>query len=140
MAGLTTLGRLLDRVRLADDLFFDSVSQVRLPTWSHGRVAVLGDAASCVSLFGDGSSLAMSGAYTLAEQLAGSPGDHAAALRRYEAAHRVLVEPKLNGVARAGAMMVPATRAGIVARDLALRLWPVASAFGAARRRLTSSE
>ena len=53
------LPRLLDRVRAADDLYFDSVSRVRLPSWSRGRVALLGDAASCMSLFGNGSSLAI---------------------------------------------------------------------------------
>ncbi len=133
-AGGWRVPELLERVRAADDLFFDSVSQVRLPTWSHGRIAVLGDAASCVSLFGDGSTLAMAGAYTLAEQLAGSPGDHAAALRRYEAAQRILVEPKLNGVARASAMMVPATRAGIAARNVTLRTASFLASRGPARR------
>jgi 2-polyprenyl-6-methoxyphenol hydroxylase-like FAD-dependent oxidoreductase len=58
---------LLDRVRAADDLYFDSVSRVQVPTWSRGRIGLIGDAASCVSLFGDGSSLAMVGAFTLAD-------------------------------------------------------------------------
>ena len=35
-----------------DDVYFDSISRIRTPTWSHGRVTLLGDAASCVSLFG----------------------------------------------------------------------------------------
>ncbi len=61
---------LLGYVADTDDLYFDSVSQVRLPAWSQGRVAVLGDAASCVSLFGDGSTMAMAGAYTPANALA----------------------------------------------------------------------
>ena len=60
------LPRLLDRVSAADDLYFDSVSRVRLPSWSQGRIALLGDAASCMSLFGNGSSLAITGAATLA--------------------------------------------------------------------------
>lgn len=119
---------LLDRVRDADDIYFDSVSQVRLPQWSHGRVALLGDAASSVSLFGEGSSLAMAGAATLAGALAASPGDHRAAFRRYEAAHRTLVAPKQRAVSQAAALIVPATHRGIVARNLAARLWPVAAA------------
>jgi len=52
---------LLNRVYAAGDLYFDSVSRVRLPHWWHGRVALLGDAASCVSLLGGGTSLAMGG-------------------------------------------------------------------------------
>ena len=59
-----------------------------MPSWSHGRITLLGDAASCVSLFGDGSSSAMEGAATLAESLTSSPKDIPAALAKYESAHR----------------------------------------------------
>jgi 2-polyprenyl-6-methoxyphenol hydroxylase-like FAD-dependent oxidoreductase len=114
---------LLERLDKADDLYFDSVSHVRLPSWSRGRVALLGDAASCVSLFGDGSSLAMAGAHTLAEELGAAAGDHAAALRRYEARHRRLVEPKQRHVGRAAALLVPKTRVGVAVRNLAVRMW-----------------
>jgi 2-polyprenyl-6-methoxyphenol hydroxylase-like FAD-dependent oxidoreductase len=115
---------LLDRVRAADDLYFDSVSRVRLPTWSQGRVALLGDAASCMSLFGNGSSLAITGAATLARALDATPDDHATAFRAYEAEHRVRVRPTQRGRLIAGALLVPATRAGITARDLVVRLLP----------------
>jgi 2-polyprenyl-6-methoxyphenol hydroxylase-like FAD-dependent oxidoreductase len=127
---------LLERVQAADDLYFDSVSQVRVRPWWHGRVALLGDAASCVSLFGDGSSLAMAGAFTLAEELAASPGDHRVAFGRYEAAHRRLVDPKQRNIARAASLLIPATRPGILARNLATWLWPVGFAAGWLRRRL----
>jgi 2-polyprenyl-6-methoxyphenol hydroxylase-like FAD-dependent oxidoreductase len=115
------LPRLLDRVSAADDLYFDSVSRVRLPSWSQGRVALLGDAASCMSLFGNGSSLAITGAATLARALAATPDDYATAFRAYEAEHRVRVRPTQRGRFIAGALLVPATRAGITARDLAVR-------------------
>ncbi len=75
---------LREQVQAAADIYFDSVSQVRLPQWSNGRIAVLGDAASCLSLFGDGSALAIAGAYTLAEELAASRTDPETAFRRYE--------------------------------------------------------
>jgi len=127
---------LLDRMRAADDLYFDSVSQVRLRPWWHGRVALVGDAASCVSLFGDGSSLAMAGAFTLAEELGASPGDHQLAFRRYEASHRTLVDPKQRNIARGASLLIPATRRGIVVRNLATRLWPLGAAAGWVRRRL----
>jgi len=32
-------------MRAADDLFFDVISQIRMPAWSRGRVALVGDAA-----------------------------------------------------------------------------------------------
>ncbi|MDR8407511.1 FAD-dependent monooxygenase [Nonomuraea sp. 3-1Str] len=129
---------LLDRVRAADDLWLDSVSQVRLDRWSKGRVALLGDAASSVSLFGDGSTLAMAGAYTLAEELAASPADPRSAFARYEARHRTLVDPKQNNVAMAASLMVPSTRTGIAARNLATHLWPAAATAGRLRNLLTS--
>jgi 2-polyprenyl-6-methoxyphenol hydroxylase-like FAD-dependent oxidoreductase len=121
---------LLERVRTADDLYFDSVSMVQLPAWSTRRVAVVGDAASCVSLFGDGSTLAMAGAYVLAEELGATPHDCATAFQRYETRHRNLVEPKQRNAGLGATLLVPATRPGIAVRNLATRLWPVAAAFG----------
>jgi 2-polyprenyl-6-methoxyphenol hydroxylase-like FAD-dependent oxidoreductase len=134
--GAWRVPELLQRMHAADDLYFDSVSQVRLRPWWHGRVALLGDAASCVSLFGDGSSLAMAGAFTLAEELGASPGDHQSAFRRYEASHRTLVDPKQRNIARGASLLIPATRRGILVRNLATRLWPLGAAAGWVRRRL----
>ncbi|MDQ0731063.1 FAD-dependent monooxygenase [Arthrobacter sp. B1I2] len=113
-----------DQVRGAQDLYFDAVSRVRLPGWSRGRVALLADAASCVSLFGDGSSLAMVGAATLAEELSAAPGDPALALRRYESRHRRAVNARQRGYRLGAAILVPATRAGLTARNLTARLLP----------------
>jgi 2-polyprenyl-6-methoxyphenol hydroxylase-like FAD-dependent oxidoreductase len=128
---------LLDQARAADDLWLDSVSQVRLDRWANGRVALLGDAASSVSLFGDGSTLAIAGAYTLAEKLAATPADPHAAFARYEAEHRTLVDPRQDNVALAATLMVPATRSGIAARNLASRLWPAAAATAWMRNRIS---
>jgi 2-polyprenyl-6-methoxyphenol hydroxylase-like FAD-dependent oxidoreductase len=127
---------LLKHVHAAGDLYFDSVSQVRVRPWWRGRVALLGDAASCVSLFGDGSSLAMAGAFTLAEELAASSGDHRLAFRRYEAEHRTLVDPKQRNIARGASLLIPATRQGMLARNLATRLWPGGAAAGWLWRRV----
>lgn len=115
---------LLDRLRAADDLYFDSISKIRLPSWSRGRVALVGDAASSVSLFGDGSSLAMLGAVTLAETLAATPDDHTAAFRTYEARHRKVSIPRQRGYLLAAALLVPATPAGLTIRNLATGLLP----------------
>lgn len=112
---------LLARLREVDEFYFDSVSVVRLPSWARGRIGLLGDAASCVSLFGDGSTLAMAGAFTLAAALAASPLDPAAAWRRYETEHRTLVNPKQRAIGRAAGLLVPKTRLGIATRNLAAR-------------------
>ncbi|WP_223691012.1 FAD-dependent oxidoreductase [Leifsonia poae] len=121
---------LLERVRAADDLYFDAVSQVRIPRWSSGRVALLGDAASSVSLFGEGSSLAIVGAARLADALAAHP-DPTTAFARFEAQHRPAVLSKQRLGARAARLIVPATRAGLAMRNAGLRL---VSAFSRSAR------
>jgi 2-polyprenyl-6-methoxyphenol hydroxylase-like FAD-dependent oxidoreductase len=118
---------LLDRVNVADDLYFDSVSRVRVPTWSRGRIGLVGDAASCVSLFDDGSSLAMTGAFTLADALT---DDIPAALRTYEARHRPARVAKENSVTLAANLFVPATWAGIAVRNVAIRFMPLVNKVG----------
>ncbi|GAA0733109.1 FAD-dependent monooxygenase [Dactylosporangium roseum] len=112
---------LLDKVRETPELYFDSVSRVRLASWSRGRVALVGDAASCVSLFGEGSSMAIAGAKTLADALASEPG-HTAAFRRYETEHRTRTAPKQRFAGRAASLIVPKTRLGIRTRNLTARV------------------
>jgi 2-polyprenyl-6-methoxyphenol hydroxylase-like FAD-dependent oxidoreductase len=41
---------ILNRMEAVDDVYFDRVSQIHLPQWSAGRVALIGDAAACASL------------------------------------------------------------------------------------------
>lgn len=112
---------LLERLRDVEDLYFDAVCEVRVKQWSRGRVALVGDAASCISLFGEGSSLAMVGARTLARAL-GETADHTLAFQRYENTHRVAVGRKQRGASISARILVPATRPGIAARNLALRV------------------
>ena len=53
-----------------DDFYFDAFAQVHMPTWSSGRVGLVGDAGYCASpLSGMGTSLALVGAYLLAGEL-----------------------------------------------------------------------
>jgi 2-polyprenyl-6-methoxyphenol hydroxylase-like FAD-dependent oxidoreductase len=62
---------LLKRMREAPDFYFDSASQIKLDTYSNGRIALVGDAAYCAApLSGMGTSLAIVGAYVLAGELA----------------------------------------------------------------------
>ena len=61
---------LLAAAEEADDFYFDSFAQVHMPSWSSGRVALVGDAGYCASpLSGMGTSLALVGAYILAGEL-----------------------------------------------------------------------
>ena len=114
---------LLDRLNGVEDLYFDSVSRIRLERWSKGRVALLGDAASCVSFLGGGSSNAMAGAAVLTEALTSMPNEPETAFRQYERTHRSLVDPKLRRVGLVSHFLIPSTSAGILRRDLAIRLW-----------------
>ncbi|MFD9726703.1 FAD-dependent monooxygenase [Streptomyces sp. NPDC059072] len=111
--------RLLREMRYAPDFYFDSVGQVRMDSWSRGRVALVGDAASCPSsLSGMGSGLALVGAYVLAGELAAAGGDHRVAFGRYEEALRTYAEGcRKMGDGVAG-LMVPGNRfvAGLLNR------------------------
>ncbi len=61
---------LLAAAQLADDFYFDAFAQVHMPSWSSGRVTLVGDAGYCASpLSGMGTSLALVGAYILAGEL-----------------------------------------------------------------------
>jgi 2-polyprenyl-6-methoxyphenol hydroxylase-like FAD-dependent oxidoreductase len=103
----------LDAVRVASDMYFDSVARVDVATWVRGRIALLGDAASCVSLFGDGSTLAIAGAYELAKALMESPADLQGALRRYQAVHGKLVASKQKNLVSTASRIAPRTSTGI---------------------------
>ena len=76
--------QILDQLDSTSDLYFDRVSQIRMDAepgpWTRGRVTLIGDAASCVSLMaGQGSALAMVAAYILAGELHRADGDYAKA-------------------------------------------------------------
>jgi 2-polyprenyl-6-methoxyphenol hydroxylase-like FAD-dependent oxidoreductase len=61
------------------------MAQILMDTWSRGRVALAGDAAHCASpLSGQGTSLALIGAYVLAGELAAANGDHRLGFTNYE--------------------------------------------------------
>lgn len=108
-------------LRHADDPFFDTVSQIRMPRWSSGRVALVGDAAYAPSfLTGQGSSLALVGAYLLAGSLA-AHRDHTAAFAAYERDVREFVELNQAQVGEGGAALFPLTAEALEERNDRLR-------------------
>ncbi|MFE6712878.1 FAD-dependent monooxygenase [Streptomyces sp. NPDC057695] len=85
--------RLLGHAADADDFYLDSMSLIEMAHWSRGRVVLLGDAAHCSSpASGQGTGLALTGAYVLAGELARAGGDHTVAFARYERLMRPGVE------------------------------------------------
>jgi 2-polyprenyl-6-methoxyphenol hydroxylase-like FAD-dependent oxidoreductase len=112
---------ILDALDASDDIYFDRVSQIRMPHWSAGRVALVGDAAYAPSLLaGQGSALAIIGAYVLAGELARA-SNPAAAFASYEARLRAFVVRKQRGAAGFGGAFAPRTRWGIWFRNLVTR-------------------
>ncbi|MEU6032187.1 FAD-dependent monooxygenase [Streptomyces tauricus] len=113
---------ILDAVRADPNIYFDSVSQIHMPTWHRGRVALVGDAAHCASpLAGRGTSLALTGAQFLAEELERGDGDHVLAFPRYEDRQRPYAAFAQGTVEGGGALLVPPTQEAIVARNKLLQ-------------------
>ncbi|MEZ0156597.1 MULTISPECIES: FAD-dependent monooxygenase [Streptomyces althioticus group] len=103
-----------------DDLFFDAVSQIRMPRWSEGRVALVGDAAYAPSfLTGQGTSLALVGAYMLAHSLAEQ--DHVAGFTAYEHDVRPFVTANQALVGSGTAPLIPRTAQELERRNERLR-------------------
>jgi 2-polyprenyl-6-methoxyphenol hydroxylase-like FAD-dependent oxidoreductase len=102
-------------------LYFDRVSQIRMGHWSQGRVALIGDAAFCLSLLaGQGSALAMTAAYVLAGELGKAENDYEAALRRYEGVLRPFIVGKQNAAVRFASSFMPKTQLGLTIRHFVM--------------------
>ncbi|MEV5434202.1 FAD-dependent monooxygenase [Streptomyces sp. NPDC052701] len=113
--------RLVEAMREADDLFFDIVSQIHMPSWSHGRVVLAGDAAHATSfLSGQGSSVSLVGAYVLAGELA-THASHSDAFAAYERRMRFFAERNQALATGGGTVVTPTTQEQIDARNALVR-------------------
>lgn len=118
--------RILDELDRTHELYLDRVSQIRMETWSRGRVALAGDAAFCVSLVaGQGSALAMISAYVLAGELANAGGRHEEAFGKYESFLRAYIDTKQRGAERFAAVFAPKTRWGLRLRNEVIRAFAI---------------
>jgi 2-polyprenyl-6-methoxyphenol hydroxylase-like FAD-dependent oxidoreductase len=109
---------ILDGLSGAREIYMDRVIQIRMPQWSRGRVALVGDAAHCASLLaGQGAALAMIGATVLAGELHLARGDHRAAFERYEARLRAFMEKKQRAAEGFAGAFAPKTALGLFARN-----------------------
>jgi 2-polyprenyl-6-methoxyphenol hydroxylase-like FAD-dependent oxidoreductase len=109
--------RVLECLTDAADLYVDAIATVHVDRYARGRVVLLGDAAYGGTLGGQGTSLAMVGAYVLANELS-LASDPAAAFARYEARIRPYATRCQRGAARAGGFFAPRTRFGVALRDV----------------------
>jgi 2-polyprenyl-6-methoxyphenol hydroxylase-like FAD-dependent oxidoreductase len=109
---------ILERMPQARTFYLDKASQIRMPTWSRGRIALIGDAAACPSLLaGQGSALAMVEAYMLASELHEAAGDHRAALAAYEQKLGALVLAKQDAAIGLGTAFAPRNRLQLLLRN-----------------------
>lgn len=84
---------LLRHLPAASDIWFGPLAQVKMPNWSNGRFVLVGDSAFCPSPFtGQGTSLAIIGAYVLAKELARALDAPELAFQRYERKMRPFVD------------------------------------------------
>jgi 2-polyprenyl-6-methoxyphenol hydroxylase-like FAD-dependent oxidoreductase len=104
----------LDEIDRTPTFYFDSITQLRLDTWSRGRVTLVGDAGYCPGpAVGGSTSIAVLGAYVLAGELAQARGDYARAFAAYE---REMADPVRRSRAMARGIaksLVPNSRAGV---------------------------
>ena len=133
---------LLAAMETADDFYFDAYSQVTMPTWVNGRVVLLGDAGYCPSpASGQGTNLALVGAYVLAGELALAAGDPSGSTG-YENAMRAYVQRNQKLIPGGVKTMIPKTALAIrmvhafiramlsrPLRPLAVRALPAAETF-----------
>jgi 2-polyprenyl-6-methoxyphenol hydroxylase-like FAD-dependent oxidoreductase len=103
------------------DLYVDAIATVHLERYSSGRIALLGDAAWGGTLGGQGTSLAIVGAYVLAHELAAQPNP-VLAFARYEAAMLPYATRCQSGAAHAGPFFAPRTRLGLALRNTFYRV------------------
>lgn len=115
--------QVLGKLESSPSIYFDRVSQIRMERWTRGRVALLGDAAACVSLLaGEGTGLAMTEAYVLAGELARAEGDHRAALCAYEQRLAAFLAKKQRAAMRFAGFFAPKDRWSLMMRDWAVRI------------------
>lgn len=117
------VGHALDSLQQAPDYVFDSVHQVKMPRWSKGRVALVGDAAWCLNLYsGMGASIGLRAGAQLGAALRQYPDDLAAALDSWETGLRPAITQHQRTARFKQQMFVPSSRAVEVLRPTLLRL------------------
>lgn len=116
---------LMQKMQQAPDFYFDRISQVHMERWSRGRVVLLGDASYCGSpMAGNGTSMALVGAYVLAGELATAPDDPGTAFACYERELRDYVNRCQKFAQESGGALLPKSRAQIWFRNQMLRMLP----------------
>jgi 2-polyprenyl-6-methoxyphenol hydroxylase-like FAD-dependent oxidoreductase len=103
--------RILAELDDAPAFYFDAITQLRMDTWSRGRISLCGDAGYCPGpAVGGSTSLAVVGAYVLAGELAAAAGDHTRAFDNCERALGPYVHDSRAFALRAARNLIPTSR------------------------------
>jgi 2-polyprenyl-6-methoxyphenol hydroxylase-like FAD-dependent oxidoreductase len=112
----------LQTLRTAPHYLFDSVHQVKMPTWHRGHVVLLGDSAWCLNLFsGMGSSAGLQGGAALSHALKDHPENLDAALTAWEEQMRPPITTYQKRARLVQHLFVPTGRVSEALRNTALR-------------------
>lgn len=134
--------RMLEETERSSAFYFDSITQLRLDTWSRGRVGLVGDAAYCPgAAVGGSTSMAVVGAYILAGELAVADGDHTLAFPAYERAMADYVRRSRTFARSMARRLLPANRLQTWAMTTGVRIFtelprPVRTALARRQSRL----
>ncbi|HZL08355.1 MAG TPA: FAD-dependent monooxygenase [Prolixibacteraceae bacterium] len=85
--------QIIDLMLKSNNLYFDEICQIKMPSWSKNRIVLVGDAAHTAGFpTGMGTTLAIQGAATLAKLLYESKGDYKSAFLKYDESYRTFVD------------------------------------------------
>jgi 2-polyprenyl-6-methoxyphenol hydroxylase-like FAD-dependent oxidoreductase len=114
---------LISKMDTAPDFYFDTVSQIQMNNWSKDRVTLVGDACDCPSLLsGQGSTLAMVGAYILAGELKEADGNYKTAYAQYQSIFKPFIDSKQKIAQNFSRSLVPKSGMGIWMRNMFMNL------------------
>ena len=109
---------LLEEVKRSNTFYFDKLCQMKMPSWTKGRVALVGDAGYCASpAAGMGGSLAIDGAAALADAFQACQGDYELAFQAYNKSFRPFIEDVQANAAMFVDFLVPRTEEAILERN-----------------------
>jgi 2-polyprenyl-6-methoxyphenol hydroxylase-like FAD-dependent oxidoreductase len=119
--------QILEALDSVHELYFDRVSQIIMGpaenSWSNGRVALVGDAAFCVSLLaGQGSALAMAAAYILAGELHRAAGDYRTAFAQYQRQFEPFTRRKQHSALKLAGAFAPKSSVSLFLRNAIMNL------------------
>lgn len=109
---------LKDELLNSESFYFDKFCQIKMPSWTNGRVALVGDAGYCASpAAGMGGSLAIIGATAFADAFEKHNGNFELAFEEYNQDLRPFIEEVQTGAVEMLDKLLPATQEEIDLRN-----------------------